>query len=158
MDIINNRKSKSTIFILPLLYPGIEFTDVIYENFINCYVQDTSHPEPENSLTIEFDNNICQFRIPKEYLEDYKKILRSQYSKISDECKQIILYFWKEAEDSYLYSVLYKTDKILEYWKKKANPDISIQSSDEKEYWPKFNLYEETKGLNHLYTQNKKFN
>src|SRR5208337_232207 len=134
MDIFSNRKwNKSTLFILPLLYPGIQFTDVIFENFINCYISDTAFPDPENSLIIEFDDNICRFRVNKEYLEDYKKILRSQYSKISDEAKQIILYFWKEAEDSYLYSVLYKTDKILDYWRKKSSDGL-IQASEDKEY------------------------
>ncbi len=150
MDIINNRGNKSTIFILPLLYPGIQFSDVIYENYINSYVSDIIQQEPENSVIIEFDNNICRFRIPKEYLDDYKKIIKSQYSQISNEAKEITLYFWNQDKNSYLYSVLYKTNKILDYWRKKFK-DVNIQASDEKEYWPKFNLYEETRGLNHLY-------
>jgi hypothetical protein len=150
MDIINNRGNKTTIFILPLLYPGIQFSDVIYENYINSYVSDTTCPDPENSIIIEFDNNICRFRIPKEYLDDYKKIIKSQYSQISNQAKEVILYFWNQDKDSYLYSVLYKTNKILDYWRKKFK-DVNIQASSEKEYWPKFNLYEETRGLNHLY-------
>jgi hypothetical protein len=149
MDIIYNKKSKSTIFILPLLYPGIKFTDVLADNFINCYIQDTVYPDPEDSLIIEFDDNIARFRMTKEYIADYKKIIKSQYSKLSDNAKETILYFWQQNKDSYLHSVLYKTNKILDYWSKKS--DKKIEASTEKEYWPRFNLYEETRGLNHLY-------
>jgi hypothetical protein len=154
MDINNIRGNKSTVFILPLLYPGIQFPDVIFENFINCYIADTTQPNISDSLIIEFDNNVCHFRIPKEYLDDYKKIIKSQYSKISPESKEIILYFWKESSDSLLYSILYKTEKVLDYWRSKFKSN-DIQASEEKEYWTKFNPYEETKGLNHLY---KSFN
>jgi hypothetical protein len=105
MDINNIRGNKSTVFILPLLYPVIQFPDVIFENFINCYIADTTQPNISDSLIIEFDNNVCHFRIPKEYLDDYKKIIKSQYSKISPESKEIILYFWKESSDSLLYVI-----------------------------------------------------
>ena len=149
MDIINNKKNKSTIFILPLLYPEIDYTNVLFEHFINCYISDVHAIDPENSLIIEFDDNSARFRVPIELLGDYKKIIRSQYSEITNESKQQIVYFWKENDDSYLHSVLHKTQKILDYWSKKTN--MEIFPSKEKEYWPKFNTYEETRGLNTLY-------
>ncbi len=149
MDIINNKKNKSTIFILPLLYPEIDYTNILFEHFINCYISDVHEIDPENSLIIEFDDNVARFRIPGEVLSDYKKILRSQYSEITDKSKQQILYFWKQDEQSHLYSVLYKTQKILDYWSKKTKKEI--YPSKDKEYWPKFNMYEETRGLSTLY-------
>lgn len=149
MDIINNKKNKSTIFILPLLYPEIDYTNILFEHFINCYISDVHAPDPENSLIIEFDDNIARFRIPEEVLDDYKKIIKSQYSEITNESKLQIINFWKEDEESYLHSVLYKTQKILDYWSKKTNREI--HPSEDKEYWPKFNTYEETRGLNTLY-------
>jgi hypothetical protein len=149
MDIINNRRNKSTVFILPLLYPDIKFTDVLFEHFISCYISDVTMPNPEDSLIIEFDDNVARFRFPEDKLEDYKKIMRSQYSEISDESKRNILYFWQVDDSSYLYSVLYKTQKILDYWTVKTGKEIL--PSKEKEYWPKFNTYEETRGLNTLY-------
>jgi len=151
VDIINNKWSKSTIFILPLLYPDIKFTDVLQENFINCYISDILMTEPQDSLIIEFDNNIARFKLPEDKLDDYSLIKRSKYSKISNSSKQNIIYFWEEDKDSYLYSILYKTKKILDYWSKKANK--RIYASKDKEYWPKFNLYEETRGMSSLYKQ-----
>jgi len=149
MDITNNRWNKSTIFILPLLYPNITYKSVIFEHFINCYISDIYRIDPEDSLIIEFDNNLARFRIPEHKLEDYKKIIRSQYSKISDKSKKDILCFWEENKFSYLYSILYKTKKILDYWSNKINKPV--YASEEKEYWPKFNSQEETYGLNSLY-------
>jgi hypothetical protein len=151
MDIVNNRWNKSTIFILPLLYPDIKFTDVLQENFINCYISDVILQEPQDSLIIEFDNNIARFKFPEDKLDDYSLIKRSKYSKISNSSKQNIIYFWEEDKDSYLYSILYKTKKVLDYWAKKSN--TIIHPSKEKEYWPKFNLYEETRGISSLYKQ-----
>jgi len=151
MDIIDIKKSKSTIFILPLLYPEIKYTDVLFEHFINCFISDVNSPLPDKSLIIEFDDNICRFRLPEEILEEYYKILHSQYSKLSNESKKNILYFWQVEEDSYLYSILYKTQKILDYWATKSGKEIF--PSDSKEYWPKFNTYEETRGLSTLYKQ-----
>ena len=52
MDILNNKKSKSTIFILPLLYPGIQFTDVLTDNFINCFISDIRYQDLGNGLVI----------------------------------------------------------------------------------------------------------
>lgn len=154
MDIIDIKKSKSTIFILPLLYPEIKYTDVLFEHFINCYISDERDIVPDNSLIIEFDDNVCGFRLPEELIEDYNKILHSQYSEISNESKIRILYFWQADTDSYLYSVLYKTSKILEYWSKKTNKEV--HASKDKEYWPKFNIQEETRGgINHTH---KSFN
>jgi len=149
MDIINNKKSKTTIFILPLLYPGIKSTDVLFEHFINSFISDVHCPDPEDSVIIEFDDNQARFRMTNEFLSDYKKILQSRYSEISDAAKEAILYFWQEDDSSYLYSVLYKTSKILDYWTKVSGKDI--QPSLDKEYWPKFNIYQETRGLNNLY-------
>jgi len=156
MDIINNKWTKSTIFILPLLYPDIKFTDVLQEDFINCYISDVKYPEIEDSLIIEFHNNIASFKIPEEIKEDYKLILQGKYSKISELSKQQILYFWNEDVFSYLYSILYKTNKILKYWEEKTHKEIYKSSS--KEYFPKFNTYEETRGLSSLYKQPVKFN
>jgi hypothetical protein len=149
MDILKNRFNKTTIFILPLLYPGIKYTDVIFDHFINTFISDVHSPDPEDSVIIEFDDNIARFRMTQDFIADYKKIMQSKYSEISEIAKEVILYFWQEDKESYLYSVLYKTNKILDYWSTKSGKTIYPQK--DKEYWPKFNTYEETRGLNHLY-------
>src|SRR4030042_4960678 len=141
MDIINNKKSKTTIFILPLLYSDTKYTQVLTDNFINCYILD-------NNIIIEFDNDIVKFKIPQEFTDDYKKITKSLYSKISDKSKEQILNFWDEDKSSYLYSVLYKTKRVLNYWQSKT--DKKLHLSKEKEYWPKFNIIEESYGMLNL--------
>ena len=149
MDIVNNKKSKTTIFLLPLLYPELIYTDVLFEHFINCFISDSNRPEPENSIIIEFDDNVARFRLPEDIIPERDLIVKSQYSKLSDKSKQQILYFWKEDNESYLYSVLYKTNKILDYWSKKSG--LVLYPSKEKEYWPKFNTQQETRGMGSLY-------
>lgn len=156
MDVINNRWNKSTIFILPLLYPDIKYTSVIFQNFINCYISDITSEELDYSLTIEYDDNIAKFNIPEDKIDDYLLIKKSRYSKISDTSKQDILYFWEESKDSYLYSILYKTQKILDYWAKESN--LTMHPSKDKEYWPKFNLYEESRISNYSPGLYKMFN
>jgi len=149
MDIINNKKSKTTIFLLPLLYPKIKYTDVLFEHFINCFISDTNTPEPDNSIIIEFDNNIARFRLPEDIISEKDLITKSQYSKLSNISKKQILFFWNESKDSYLYSVLHKTKKILDYWSEKSGQ--KLYPSKEKEYWPKFNLQQETRGTGNIY-------
>jgi hypothetical protein len=149
MDIVNNKKSKTTIFLLPLLYPELIYTDILFEHFINCFISDSNRPEPENSIIIEFDDNVARFRLPISIIPERDLIVRSQYSKLSDESKEQILYFWKEDNTSYLYSVLYKTNKILDYWSKKSGQ--VLYPSKDKEYWPKFNTQQETRGMSSSY-------
>lgn len=149
MDIINNKKSKTTIFLLPLLYPEIDYTNLIFDNFINCYISDSKIIEPENSIIIEYDNNVARFRLPEYIIPERDLIVAGKYSKLSNKSKQQILYFWKEDNTSYLYSVLYKTQKILDYWT--AKTDKILYPSTEKEYWPKFNIQKETRGLGSLH-------
>jgi hypothetical protein len=149
MDIIDIKKSKTTIFLLPLLYPEITYTALIFDNFTNCYISDSKMIDPENSIIIEYDNNIARFRLPKDIIPERDLITRSKYSKLSDKSKQQILYFWQEDKNSYFHSVLYKTQKILDYWSAKANK--VLYPSLEKEYWPKFNLQQETRNMGSLY-------
>jgi predicted AlkP superfamily phosphohydrolase/phosphomutase len=149
MDIISIKKSKTTIFLLPLLYPGIQHTAILFDHFIDCYISDSKMIEPENSIIIEFDDNQARFRLPKEVVPERDLIVKSKYSNLSYKSKQQILYFWQEDETSYFHSVLYKTQKILDYWSKKA--DKVLYPSLEKEYWPKFNLQQETKNMGSLY-------
>lgn len=149
MDIDKIKKTKSTIFVLPLLYNGATYKDVWFDNFINCYITEHDKPNPENSLIIEYDNDVVRFRVNKDRLDDYNKIRRGEYSLLSDEAKQRILHFWQEDETSLMYSVLYKTEKILDYWSKITGNQV--YPSESKEYWPKFNSLNETKGLSTLY-------
>jgi hypothetical protein len=151
MDIIYNKKSKTTIFLLPLLYPEIKYTNILFEHFIDCYISDIYNPEPEDSIIIEFDNNTARFRLPEDIISEKNLIIKGRYSKLSNISKHNILYFWDESVDSYLYSVLYKTDKILQYWTAKAGQ--TLHPSKEKEYWPKFNFLQETKGARTLITR-----
>ena len=149
MDIINNKKSKTTVFVLPLLYPELKYTDVLFEHFVDCFISDIYRPEPDNSIIIEFDNNIARFRLPEDIITEKDLIVKSQYSKLSNLSKQQIIYFWNEDNNSYLYSVLYKTQKILDYWTAKAGQ--ALYPSNQKEYWPKFNVSQETRGTSKIH-------
>lgn len=156
MDITENRYNKSTIFLLPLLYPSITYKDIIQDHYINSFISDTNTSFPNDVLVIEYENNVAHFKIPQEYLDDYRKILKGQYSQITDKSKNIIIKFWKESKKSYLYSILYRTDKILKYWSNKTNRIIT--ASPDKEYWPPFNMNEEIRGIRNTLSKYVNFN
>ena len=149
MDILQHRWNKTVTFILPLVFQDLTYKDVIFEDFINCYYADVNNTDIVNSVIIEFENSSTHFKIPEYFIDDYKKIINSQYSKISNKSKKIILNFWKQDKKSYLYSVLYKTDKIISYWESKSN--IPVSTSEDKEYWPLFTDDKELKGYKSLF-------
>lgn len=140
--------------------------------FENCYIGDVGHPELENKIfllynykmTVQFvkferslellpeyktdydyadEHQVMYvFDVPEEHETDYQLFLEGRYSEFSDLLKQKILNFWGFDEDSLFYSLLYKTDKILEHWTS-TETDYTLTSA-EGEYWAKPVLMQET--------------
>lgn len=153
MDIFDSkRRNKTTIFVLPLIFSNISYKTILQDHFIMSYLTEDLYEEPADGIIIEYDQDVVTFKIPNDKLKDYKLIINSQYSQISEESKQIILSFWEETKNSYLYSVLYKTNKILDYWNKKF-PEFQIVNITE--YYPKFNMIDETRNAYVLRTSYK---
>lgn len=153
MDIINNRYNKSTVFLLPLIYPTVTYKGVLFDGFINCYYADVDNDDIVNSVIIEYDTNIVHFRVPDEFIDDYKLIIAGKYSKISNRAKRAILHFWELDNKSYLYSLLHRTDKILKYLENKTKTVLTI--TDDTEYWGNFEESKELRGFQQLFKTRK---
>lgn len=137
----------------------------VNKHFLNCYTGDSSKPEYEgkiflhyqyepgiNYITFEKQLELIPqhitdydyddigsvmhvFDIPERWQLEYEHYLKGHYSKFSNDYKAQILSFWGLATDNVLFSLLYKTDKVKEYWKKlKRDPK---EFSAESEYWYK---------------------
>lgn len=133
--------------------------------FENCYIGDVNHPELQNKIfllynykmTVQFvkferslelmsgyntdydyaDEHqvLYVFDVPEEHLKDYQLFLEGKYSQFSESLKSKILKFWNFKEGSLFYSLLYKTDKVLQYWSDQET-DYTLTAT-EGEYWPK---------------------
>ena len=136
----------------------------ITKNFVNCYIGDGNHPELGKKIFllynyqmtveyIKFERKIelCpEFNtdydygderqvmyvldIPDEHVEDFKRFLKGEYSKFSDELKAKIVSFWglkEKDEEEVFYGILYANDTAKENFLA-----LKFDSAD-GEYWPK---------------------
>jgi len=133
--------------------------------FNNCYIGDVNHPELQNKIFLLYDYKMTVqfvkferslelipefntdydysgeqqvmyvFDVPEEHIDDYQLFLDGKYSEFSESLKEKILKFWGFKEGSLFHSILYKTERVLEYWKDQ-NVDYRLNAA-EGEYWPK---------------------
>jgi len=140
-------KNKSLSYILPLIKGWSAKADCP----INCY----SNTIVPNSLTVSYYKNSeyheegiiisendeiinISYFIMDEFIHDYRIILKGNYSRISEECKQLILGRTPSiTEFSKIESVFYKTKGRKKYLENK----LGILNIDEytNEYESKFN-------------------
>ena len=142
MDILDIKRTMTTIFMLPLLYPGITYKD-LPEDFLNCYLTNTDLTYSEYYIYLQFVDNGFSLPIPEENETDYKLFVQGKYSKLSLGTKQDIIKFWMEYDDSLLYSILFNTEKAHKYIEDKYGKP-GQKYSKTKEAWPKPNLIKET--------------
>jgi|GEM_PF-3078534 hypothetical protein len=172
MDIVKfTNYTNTTKFILPLLFDDETKYHVLLQNlFINAYIADMSHQENDDNIHLLFadypsltfqknltdpiseyrykDGYVLVYPLNKKWNKDYEKIIRSEYSKISEHAKERILTFWDEDDTSVLYGILYKKKKYLQkYFEEILKVNTSIYWSNTKEWWLNFKITDEILGL-----------
>ena len=91
-----------------------------------------------NGIKAEYDNEdhttMYVFKIPENLYNNYVKFLQGRYSEFDVMYKLQILKFWNldRDDDNLLMSILFKTDKIINYWKTKKNKNNLCFTG---EYW-----------------------
>jgi hypothetical protein len=116
------------------LYKDVKYTDIITDNFLNCYIKQ------EKELIINTKASIEAFFISKSHYNDFNLFIGGKYSEFSFKLKKNILDFWCLTNESNLFSVLFKTNKIIEkYWVEKFGNKV-YKWSPYAERWPKPNL------------------
>jgi hypothetical protein len=163
--------TNTTKFILPLLFDNnTRYHELLKNFFINAFIADMANKEnddkihllfadyPSLSLTQKLSNIITEYRYKDGYVlvyplnlefeEDYEKIIRGEYSTISEKAKNRILSFWEEDNNSLIWGVLYKKgDKVRKYYQKVLDTKIYGSWTREKEWWIPFNIPDEILGL-----------
>lgn len=84
--------------------------------------------------------------IPTEYYSDFEHCITGRYSKLSDDYKRKLLYFWSEDKDSKLFATLYKDKKKRFDHNEHSQNHIRIKYAIE--YYSKPKYYELIYGLN----------
>lgn len=124
-----NAFSVTTSFIAPMVFKDNVNYSKLSVSIYNTYLSIFDKPEYDDKIIIEVRNNLslnlCKpnlyitatrydksvlyiFNIPKEYEEDLYLAIGGRYSKLSEEYKRKLLYFWAADKDSKLCSILYK--------------------------------------------------
>ena len=162
MDILAKNKTLTSQFLMPLLFEGKKFTEIIteYKSFINAYIADFDKPQYDNKIVLAFNKKqkdlpelnqvdhytktikdgelfFYVYNIPDDLTDNYAMWLFGKYSMFTERAKQIILDFWEAPKTTLLYGVLYKTGaKIKKFYKEHFDKDVSEKWSDpEKEWW-----------------------
>lgn len=162
MDILLYKKTKTSQFIMPLLF-NKTLSEIItdFNSFEGAYIADFDKPNYDNKIILVFNKRqknlpelnrvdkytktikdskehfIYVYDLPTEFEDDYASFLIGRYSHLSEQAKQKILTFWNADDTTLLYGVLYKTgDAIKKYWKENHNTIIDeVHSDPEKEWW-----------------------
>lgn len=102
--------------------------DPIYLNFEACL---ETKPLFEYKYEVDKKHTMFVFKVPEETKEDYNKILKGDYSKISEKSKAHILAFHGLKSESNTGGVLYRTNT------KKEALEATINSGLPKHQWTK---------------------
>lgn len=90
-----------------------------------------AHPLFEQNYEVDKHHTMFVFNIPEEFQEDYNKLIRGEYSKVSEKSKAHILSFHGLKQESNTGGVLYKTGT------KKDAVEASINLGLPKYQWTK---------------------
>ena len=154
-------KNLTYTFLLPCLHDKIPSKDL--QKFTNsieqCYLDiDADNNKYDLILTIKSDinekdddlfsdslflrcENDVRVSIPDKYIPDVINFTKGLYSKLSGELKLNIVKFHNLDDESLLWSILFRTQKIKDYW---VNQGCDITKWKEGcEYWIRPNLKKE---------------
>lgn len=136
MDVINNLSiNTASKFILPMVMKlDLKYTDVPHTFYKTC-ISIFDRPEFDDHIIListapktipkwrgdllrkhiqyeEHKNYLFIFDIPKEFEDDYYKIVVGDYTNLSTTYKRRLLSFWEESDTSPLYGVLYHIPEL----------------------------------------------
>ena len=163
--------TNTTKFILPLLFDEKARYHEIFNNFfINAYIADMANKETDDRIHLLFadypslkiqqtlpdtiteyeykDGFVLIYPLALEWEEDYEKLIRGEYSTISEKAKNRILSFWEEDNTTLMWGVLYKEGKSVQKYVQEVTGDTMERWwSREKEWWLPFIIPDEILGL-----------
>jgi len=168
MELLSLKNNMSCYFLVPLLFPkDTKASQIFYEEFKDAYIADYKRKQHDDKVLLVYDKysidipltsrsdeyndyngHVLVYKIPEEFIDDYGKFLRGEWSTISQNAKDIILSFWDQDEDSLLYGILTKTvtPKLGVFYKHlKINPKKHFKK--DAEYWDEPQLTREVLGL-----------
>jgi hypothetical protein len=173
MDILLHDKTLTSQFLMPLLFEGKRFNEIIsdYKSLVNAYIADFDKPNYDNKIILVFKtkqkdlpstNQVDMYTkkikdaelycyvydLPDKFADNYTAWLIGRYSLFSNEAKLQILHFWGAGKATLLYGVLFKTgSKIKEFHKQHFNTDLDEKwSTETADWWPEPVLAEEIYG------------
>jgi hypothetical protein len=163
MDILAHNKTITSQFLMPLIFEGRKYTEIItdFKSFINAYIADFDKPKYDNKVVIVFnkkqkdlpalnqidhytheikdgkENFVYVYDIPDSQIDNYNLFLEGKYSLFTDKAKEIILNFWEAGANTLLYGVLYKKGaKIKKFYKDNFETTVDEKWNDpDKELW-----------------------
>ena len=94
--------NKTTRLILPMAFydKGIKGDDILAtDGFINAFIGDVENPEFDNKILMVYDDKQEAFDIPKEFENDYWKIVCSQYQEVDPNYMKFVKEFWNYKYD-----------------------------------------------------------
>lgn len=163
--------NKTTVFLLPILFPDSIHDEIFSNYFKQAYVGLLDSSEDiEYDILLEFDedkvtpdlwsditdniqapgaevksidDNLITYTFDDEWSKtQYELFLKGVYSQFDDKAKKIILEFWKEDDNSLLYAILYNDSEKVEQYTPHLNKDIIDQLKETNgESWPAPNLF-----------------
>lgn len=168
MELLSLNNNMSCYFLVPLLFPeDTKSSQIFTEKFKDAYIADYKRKQHDDKVLLVYDkysidipltsreceykdegNDILVYKIPSQFIDDYGRFLKGEYSNLSQEAKDLILGFWDQDEESLLYGILNKsvTKKLASYYRKlKINPKKDF--AKDTDYWEEPQLTKEVLGL-----------
>lgn len=172
MDIIKyNHYTNTTKFIMPLLFDNNTKYHELFQNFfINAYIADIANKENDDNIHLVFadypslklqntltksiseykygEGFVLVYPLATKWLDDYEKLIRGEYSKISNEAKKRILFFWDEDNTSVLWGVLHQEGNSVQKFLQDVLGLKHVEPfTKTREWWTDYKISEEMLGL-----------
>lgn len=163
--------NKTTIFLLPMLFPNSTYDEIFSNYFKQAYVGLLDDEDDlDYTITLEFDKD----NMTPDFIDDfitnlqpnaifrdgednvftfifegteydkfqYEHFLAGRYSNFGDDMKTLILDFWKENDKSLLYGILNNDAEIVDKFTPYLDKEILEELKETNgESWPPPNLF-----------------
>ena len=75
---------------------GVKYDNILTTpGFVSAYVNDADNPQYDGKIILVYEDDVKVYEVPKHLVNDYWKIICSQYQEVSRSYLEYVVTFWK---------------------------------------------------------------
>ncbi len=91
--------NKTTWLIMPMVFynKGLKLNDIVTTGVPIAYIGDLHRPELDDKIILVYEDREEIYDVPKDFEDEYWRIITNQYHEVSDDYWKIVVTFWNES-------------------------------------------------------------